>query len=147
MVYEQYGDKRSCSWPRSPTTAVASAGRSWRCCGELEERLADLVGKSVVERTAHTLLVLVGPGPPDVEPAPVRLTHEQLAGLVGATRERTTTALGELAERRLVSLHRGRVRVRDRIGLVAVADGGARTDRGGDRAARSADHDGEFPQS
>lgn len=93
---------------------------------ELEQRLADLVGKSVVERTAHTLLVLVGPGPPDVEPAPVRLTHEQLAGLVGATRERTTTALGELAERRLVSLHRGRVRVRDRIGLAAVADGAVR---------------------
>jgi CRP/FNR family cyclic AMP-dependent transcriptional regulator len=90
---------------------------------ELEQRLADLVGKSVIERTAHTLCVLAGPGVEGAEPDPVRLTHGQLAGLVGATRERTTTALGELAERGLVSLYRGRIRIRDRTGLVALADG------------------------
>jgi CRP/FNR family cyclic AMP-dependent transcriptional regulator len=47
--------------------------------------------------------------------------------LIGATRERTTTVLGELAERGLVSLHRGRIRIRDLAGLAAVADGAART--------------------
>lgn len=56
-------------------------------------------------------------------PESVRLTHGQLAGLVGATRERTSTALGELAEKGLVSLHRGRVRIRDRAALRALADG------------------------
>jgi len=93
---------------------------------ELEQRLADLVGRSVVERTARTLDMLSGPCAAGRKPEPVRLTHVQLAGLVGATRERTTTALGELAERGLVSLHRGRVRIRDRVGLVALADGAAR---------------------
>lgn len=114
---------------------------------ELEQRLADMVGKSVVERTAHTLVVLAGPGPSDVEPAPVRLTHEQLAGLVGATRERTTTALGELAERGLVSLHRGRIRVRNRVGLAALADGAARSDATGGRSEGSNDGDEGFPRA
>ena len=43
----------------------------------------------------------------------MRLTHGQLAGLVGATRERATMALAELAERGLVSLHRGRINIHD----------------------------------
>lgn len=88
---------------------------------ELEQRLADLVGKSIVERTGHALCVLAGS---DLKP--LRLTHGQLAGLVGASRERTTTALGELAGRGLVSLHRGQIRIRDRAGLAALADGSAR---------------------
>lgn len=87
---------------------------------ELEQRLADLAGKSVLERTAHTLCVLAAP---DAEP--VRLTHGQLAGLVGATRERTTTVLGELAEHGVIALRRGRILIRDRAGLAACAGGGA----------------------
>ncbi|MDQ3990318.1 MAG: Crp/Fnr family transcriptional regulator, partial [Actinomycetota bacterium] len=43
-----------------------------------------LLGKSVVERTAHTLSVLAGPGSPGTVPESVRLTHGQLAALVGA---------------------------------------------------------------
>jgi len=70
--------------------------------------------------------MLAGPCPPGTAPDPVRLTHGQLAGLVGATRERTSVALAELAERGLVSLHRGRVRIRDLAGLAAAADGGTR---------------------
>lgn len=97
---------------------------------DLEQRLADLVGKSVLERTAHTLCTLAGADAPEVEPAPIRLTHEQLAGLVGAARERTTTALGELAERGLVTLRRGKIRIRDRPGLVALADGAGRSANG-----------------
>jgi CRP/FNR family cyclic AMP-dependent transcriptional regulator len=89
---------------------------------ELEDRLADLACKSVLERVAHRLCVLAGPADPET----VRLTHGQLAGLIGATRERTTTVLGELADRGLVSLHRGRIRIRDRAGLAAAADGAAR---------------------
>lgn len=88
---------------------------------ELEDRLADMACKSVLERVAHRLCVLAGP---DAEA--VRLTHGQLAGLIGATRERTTTVLGELADRGLVSLHRGRIRIRDLAGLAAVADGAGR---------------------
>jgi CRP/FNR family cyclic AMP-dependent transcriptional regulator len=93
---------------------------------ELEDRLADLVCKSVLERVAHRLCVLAGPVPAGTDAEPIRLTHGQLAGLIGATRERTTTVLGELAERGLVSLHRGRIRIRDLAGLAAVADGATR---------------------
>lgn len=117
-----------------PRIATRIAEQLGARIAELEQRLADLVGKSVVERTAHTLCVLAGPGPPGAEPEPVRLTHGQLAGLVGATRERTTTALGELADRGLVSLHRGKVRIRDRDGLAALADGAARTPAPGARS-------------
>jgi CRP/FNR family transcriptional regulator, cyclic AMP receptor protein len=56
---------------------------------------------------------------PGTDAETVRLTHGQLAGLIGATRERTTTVLGELAERGLVG------RIRDWAGLAAVADGAA----------------------
>lgn len=112
-----------------PRVATRVAEQLGARIGELEQRLTDLVGKSVVERTAHTLCVLAGPVSGGGEPDPVRLTHEQLAGLVGATRERTTTALGELAGRALVSLHRGRIRIRDRAGLAALADGADRSVR------------------
>lgn len=110
-----------------PRIATRIAEQLGARIAELEQRLADLVGKSVVERTAHALCVLAGPRPDGGEPEAIRLTHGQLAGLVGATRERTTVALGALAHRGLVSLHRGRIRIRDRIGLAALADGGART--------------------
>lgn len=112
-----------------PRVATRIAEQLGARIAELEQRLTDLAGKSIVERTAHTLCVLSGPAPAGGEPDPVRLTHGQLAGLVGATRERTTTALGELARRDLVSLHRGRIRIRDRTGLAALADGAARAAR------------------
>lgn len=76
--------------------------------------------------------MLAGPGAHGIDPTPVRLTHEQLGGLIGATRERTSTALGELADRHLVSLHRGRVRILDRGALAALADGAQNL---GDRVA------------
>ncbi|MGQ0573594.1 MAG: Crp/Fnr family transcriptional regulator [Pseudonocardia sp.] len=129
-----------------PRIATRIAEQLGARIADLEQRLADLVGKSVVERTAHTLGVLVGAAPMGGEPGPVRLTHEQLAGLVGATRERTTTALGELAERGLVTLHRGRIRIRDRVGLAALADGAARSDATGGRSEGSNDGDEGFPR-
>lgn len=129
-----------------PRIATRIAEQLGARIAELEQRLADLVGKSVVERTASMLVVLAGAGPPDVEPGPVRLTHEQLAGLVGATRERTTIALGELAERGLVSLHRGKVRIRDRDGLRALTDGAVRTAASGHRPAESNTTDEGFPR-
>lgn len=90
---------------------------------ELEDRLTDLVSKTVVERTAHALCVMARPSTSSAKPEAVRLTHNQLAGLVGATRERTTIALGELADRGLVTLRRGRIRIDDPARLAAVADG------------------------
>ncbi len=106
--------------PRIATRVAEQLGAR---IAELEDRLTDLTCKSVMERAAHTLCVLAGTVPVGTKPDPIRLTHDQLAGLVGATRERTTTALGELAEYGLVTLHRGRIQIRDRAGLAATADG------------------------
>jgi len=125
-----------------PRIATRIAEQLGARIAELEQRLADLVGKSVLERTAHTLCLLAGRTSVGAEPAPVRLTHEQLAGLVGATRERTTTALGELADRGLVSLHRGRVRLRDARGLAALAAGAARRPPRPDGPERAPPEDG-----
>lgn len=67
-------------------------------------------------------LAQLGSGPPRAAPEPVRLTHQQLANLVGATRDRTTSALGALAGDGLVTLRRGKVVIRDPAGLLVHAD-------------------------
>ncbi len=52
----------------------------------------------------------------------IRLTHEQLAELVGTTRETATKLLGELRVAGLVQLHRGGIVVLDLDRLHAVAE-------------------------
>jgi CRP/FNR family transcriptional regulator, cyclic AMP receptor protein len=86
---------------------------------DLEQRLIDLACKDLAEHVAATLCQLVRHTPDE----PIRLTHQQLAALVGATRERTTTALGELAKHHLIRLRRGKIIVDDQLRLAAVADG------------------------
>jgi CRP/FNR family cyclic AMP-dependent transcriptional regulator len=89
---------------------------------ELEQRLTDLTCKRLDQRLAATLCSLAhvdtGGGTPEV----VRLTHQQLANLVGATRERTSTALGALAADGLLALRRGKIIIRDPAGLLIHAD-------------------------
>lgn len=87
---------------------------------DLEDQLADLTGKTLPARLAATLSRLARQAPGE----PVRLTHAQLAALVGATRERTTVALGELADAGCVELRRGRIRLTDAGRLEALGDGG-----------------------
>lgn len=87
---------------------------------ELERRLGDTVLKSVPERIAATLARMAMSGG-----TTIRLTHEQLADLVGTSRETATKVLGELADRRLVGLRRGRIVVHDPAQLLALSDSGA----------------------
>lgn len=83
---------------------------------EMERRLCDTVFKNVHQRIATTLATLAGQqrhlgiGPTTTV---VHLTHEQLAALVGTSRETTTKVLGDLADRRLIRLRRGRIAVLD----------------------------------
>ncbi len=51
----------------------------------------------------------------------VRLTHEQLAGVIGATREATSRVLGDFADRGLIRQGRGRIVVPDPAALRRVA--------------------------
>ncbi|MPZ27429.1 MAG: cyclic nucleotide-binding domain-containing protein [Micromonosporaceae bacterium] len=94
----------------------------------MEQRLTDSVFKSVPQRIAATLCTLgdrapggrrpaaLGGGPPQLG-----LTHEQVAALVGTSRETATKALGEFAERGLVRLGRGKIVIVDRPQLAAEA--------------------------
>ncbi len=104
-----------------PRVAARIAEQLGARVAELEDRLADMVHKTLDERVASALLRLTG-GRAEA----VRLTHEQLAQLVGTSRERATRALGDLAARDLVRPRRGRVLVRDPVRLAAHADGAGR---------------------
>jgi CRP-like cAMP-binding protein len=85
---------------------------------ELEARLTDTVLKTVPARICSTLATLAGS-----PPAPVRLTHDQIADLVGTTRETTTKVLGDLRDRHHIRLRRGRIDVLDPVAVLELADG------------------------
>jgi CRP/FNR family transcriptional regulator, cyclic AMP receptor protein len=93
---------------------------------DMERRLSDTVFKNVPQRIASTLTTLAakqldGPEPAN-EAGRVALTHEQIAALVGTSRETATKALGEFADRGLIRLGRGRITVVDPQRLAAEAD-------------------------
>ncbi|MFN2496118.1 MAG: Crp/Fnr family transcriptional regulator [Pseudonocardiaceae bacterium] len=102
-----------------PRIALRIAEQLSTRIADLEDRLTDLTCKALTERLAATLCQLARHTPNE----PIRLTHQQLAALVGATRERTTTALGELAKHHLIQLRRGKIVVHDHTRLAALADG------------------------
>jgi CRP/FNR family cyclic AMP-dependent transcriptional regulator len=84
---------------------------------ELERRLGDSVLKNAPARICATLGRFAGPDP-------VKLTHEQLADLVGTSRETATKVLGDLAARNLISPKRGRIIIRDSEALLLLAENG-----------------------
>ncbi|MBT2500279.1 Crp/Fnr family transcriptional regulator [Agromyces sp. ISL-38] len=106
----------------------------------LETRLLDLAVRPLSARVASTLLALADGtegGPAGAGPAarpltarlgPIRLTHEQIAGLLGATREATSRVLAELAANGTIRQSRGRIVVQDDDGLRALAQQGGPTE-------------------
>ena len=99
-----------------------------RRLAEVEQRLADAVLKPAPQRLAAVLCQLVEAAPETgllLSRGPeIRLTHEQLADLVGTTRVTTTKLLGDLRAAGMVRLRRGGVVVLDRDRLRAAADHG-----------------------
>jgi CRP/FNR family transcriptional regulator, cyclic AMP receptor protein len=86
----------------------------------MEQRLTDSVFKTVPQRVAATLLALSAE--PERKPGLLSfgakpITHEQLAALVGTSRETATKALGELADHGIIKLGRGRITVLDHLRL------------------------------
>ena len=92
---------------------------------QLERRLSDTVFKSVPQRVAGTLCLLADeerrrlPG----RGIAIQLTHEQIAALVGTSRETTTKILNEYAAQSLVRLGRGRITILDLPGLRKESSG------------------------
>jgi CRP-like cAMP-binding protein len=99
--------------PRIAARITEILGRRLR---EMEQRLCDTVFKTVSQRLAGTLLHLArqqhGYAMPNRAPV-VALTHEQIAALVGTSRETTTKTLGEFADQGLIQLRRGRITLLD----------------------------------
>lgn len=95
-----------------PRIAARIAEILGRRVAELETRLSDTVLKSAPDRIASTLARLA-----DRDGASIRLTHEQLADLVGTTRETVTKVLVDLAARGFVQQRRGRIIVTSRSGV------------------------------
>ncbi len=111
--------------PRIAARIVEGLGRR---LADVEQRLADTVLKTAPQRVAAALFHLAESVPAQggllARRVEIRLTHEQLADLVGTTRETTTKLLGELREAGVVSLRRGGIVVLDRSRLRAAADYG-----------------------
>ncbi|MDP9427442.1 MAG: Crp/Fnr family transcriptional regulator [Actinomycetota bacterium] len=111
---------------RIATRIITGLGRR---LAEVEQRLADTVLKTGLQRVAAVLCRLATAAPPETglflqRGRQIRLTHEQLAELVGTTRETATKLLGELRAAQLVGLRRGGIVVLDLEALRAVAEHG-----------------------
>ncbi|MCH7230906.1 Crp/Fnr family transcriptional regulator [Glycomyces sp. L485] len=88
---------------------------------EAERRLSDTVLKTAPERIASTLHTLAGreyrKGGLRGSELTVKITHEQLADLVGTSRETATKALGALADDGVIKLGRGKITVKKPLAL------------------------------
>jgi len=88
----------------------------------LEERLTDLAWRPLLARLAGTLVRLAESQHRTRQGyVIVRLTHEQLAGLLAATRESTSKAMVELGARGLVRQARGRIVLLDLVSLATLS--------------------------
>ncbi|MEE2568742.1 Crp/Fnr family transcriptional regulator [Pseudarthrobacter sp. J64] len=94
----------------------------------LEERLTDLALRPLSARTASILISLDAAAPTGRfgQGRSIRLTHEQIAGLLGATREATSKALADFAARGIIRQSRGRITIQNPTALraAAVSSGG-----------------------
>lgn len=89
----------------------------------LEERLTDLALRPLSARTASILISLDADAPTSRfgQGRSIRLTHEQIAGLLGATREATSKALADFAARRIIRQSRGRITIQNPTALRSAA--------------------------
>ena len=88
----------------------------------LEERLTDLALRPLIARASSTLVRLAGTQRASrLGHVTIRLTHDQLAGLLGATRESTSKTMAELASRGLIRQARGRIILIDVDGLAILS--------------------------
>jgi CRP-like cAMP-binding protein len=94
---------------------------SQRLCARLiesERVLAQTVFQSVRSRVASGLLRLHRRIPKE---GPLAITHQELANLVGSTRETTTVVLHELREEGILTIGNRRIRIIDPVALEQAA--------------------------
>lgn len=97
----------------------------------IENRLRNIMFRSNRERVLSLLVELVetyGKQRGQDWEIGLPLSHQELAGLIGATRETVTVALGHLQLEGLIRVKRRRITVLDRARLAEAAAGNARPD-------------------
>ncbi len=110
-----------------PDMAVALTAQVARQTRSLQERLSQLVFLEVSQRLALALLQLAhessSAGAPDAGPVALkgRISHQDLAYVVGSTRETITKLLGDFRGRGLLDLGYRRIVVTDLSGLQHAA--------------------------
>lgn len=88
----------------------------------LEERLTDMALRPLLARVSSTLVRLAGSQRAShLGHVTISLTHDQLAGLLGATRESTSKTMVDLASRGLIRQSRGRIAIIDLDGLAILS--------------------------
>jgi CRP-like cAMP-binding protein len=91
----------------------------------IERRLKSLLFRSNRDRLIHLLLDLAGQYGQEADGGvllSIRLSHQDLASIIGATRETVTTLLGEMQLERLVKVARQRLVIRDLKRLAACVE-------------------------
>ncbi|ADV67636.1 Crp/Fnr family transcriptional regulator [Deinococcus maricopensis] len=108
-----------------PTLGVALSAQLTRQTRSLQERLTHLVFLEVSQRLALALLDLAVQSGGDLTAGPValsnRISHQDLAHLVGSTRETITKLLGEFKARGILDLGYRRIVIMDEAALRAAA--------------------------
>lgn len=102
---------------RNPELGLHIAKRVGQRRVRIETRLADLLFHPVPARVANLLLNLHG------RFANLRLTHQEIADLVGCNREAATRAVDSLLDRRLIGYEGRTIRIHDMAGLRAFCRG------------------------
>jgi CRP/FNR family transcriptional regulator len=103
--------------PELALDVMALFGRRTR---ELEHKLEDLVFKDISTRLSRQLLKLIeehGQETQDGIQIDFKITHKELADLIGSARENTTSALNRLAKEGVLDKKRYRIIVKDEVRL------------------------------
>ncbi|HEX8160792.1 MAG TPA: Crp/Fnr family transcriptional regulator [Pyrinomonadaceae bacterium] len=92
----------------------------------MEKKLSDITSKDVAARVCellHELTAGGGPARPSGQESLVPLMHHDIASLIGASRQTTTSVLNDLERRGIIELGRGWVRVKCLKNLQTYAGG------------------------
>ena len=90
---------------------------------QTEEKLGDLAFRDVTSRLASLLLRLADEGENNSNSTVLgdRFTHQELAEMIGTSRETLTRALGDLKTKKLISVDHKKIHVLDRESLEQVS--------------------------
>lgn len=85
---------------------------------KIQSRVEDLVFRDVPARLAHLLLELKKTdGVPEGGGIRVKLTHQEMANLIGCSRETVSATLGQFRKRRLIRIDGRSITILDSYGL------------------------------